>query len=144
MSLGSDDGMILTGKNRRTRRKTCPSATLSTTNPTWVDSGANQGLRGERAATNYLSHNTAQESYLLISELNVFHRVTHLTSGFNPCENKTLMMWQLSQRLKKGAPSSPPNEAVSYTPTKLNPTPIRPLPRHHRQRHFPYPSVGSL
>jgi hypothetical protein len=30
----SHGGIILTGKNRRTRRKTCPSATLSTTNPT--------------------------------------------------------------------------------------------------------------
>jgi hypothetical protein len=29
-SLESDGGMILTGENRRTRRKTCPSATLST------------------------------------------------------------------------------------------------------------------
>jgi hypothetical protein len=27
--------------NRRTRRKTCPSATLSTTNPTWTDPGPN-------------------------------------------------------------------------------------------------------
>jgi hypothetical protein len=33
-----------------------PSATLSTTNPTWIDPGANQGLRGERPATNRLSH----------------------------------------------------------------------------------------
>jgi hypothetical protein len=36
-----------------------PSATLSTTNPTWVDPGANPGLRGERPATNRLSHGTA-------------------------------------------------------------------------------------
>jgi hypothetical protein len=36
--------------------KTCPSATLSTTNPTWTDLGLNPGLRGERAATNRLSH----------------------------------------------------------------------------------------
>jgi hypothetical protein len=35
----------LTGENRRTRRKTCPSATLSTTNPTWIDPGLNE-LRG--------------------------------------------------------------------------------------------------
>jgi hypothetical protein len=49
---------ILTGKNRRTRRKTCPSVTLSTTNPTWIDPGANPGLRGERPATNDLSHGT--------------------------------------------------------------------------------------
>jgi hypothetical protein len=55
-SLESDGGMILTGENRTTRRKTCPSATLSTTNPTWIDPGANPGLRGKRPATNHLSH----------------------------------------------------------------------------------------
>jgi hypothetical protein len=49
----------LTGENRRTRIKTCPSATLSTTNPTWIDHGANPGLRGERPAANYLSYGTA-------------------------------------------------------------------------------------
>ena len=32
--------------------------TFSTTNPTWTDAGSNQGLRGERAATNRLSHGT--------------------------------------------------------------------------------------
>jgi hypothetical protein len=41
-----------------------PSATLSTTNPTWIDPGANPGanpgLRGERPATNRLSHGTAR------------------------------------------------------------------------------------
>jgi hypothetical protein len=58
MSLESDGGMILTGENRRTWRKTCPSATLYTTNPTWIDPGANPGLRGERPATNDLSHGT--------------------------------------------------------------------------------------
>jgi hypothetical protein len=40
------------GENRSTRRKTCPSATLSTTNPTWTGPGSNPGLRGERTATN--------------------------------------------------------------------------------------------
>jgi hypothetical protein len=58
MSLESDGGMILTGETRRTRRKTCPSATLSTTNPTWIDPGANPGHHGERPATNDLSHGT--------------------------------------------------------------------------------------
>jgi hypothetical protein len=29
------------GENRSTRGKTCPSATLSTTNPTWIDPGSN-------------------------------------------------------------------------------------------------------
>jgi hypothetical protein len=40
--------------------KACPSATLSTTNPAWIDPGANPGLRGERLATNDLSHGTAK------------------------------------------------------------------------------------
>jgi hypothetical protein len=52
--------MQLTGETRITREKTCPSATLSTTNPTWTDPGSNSGLRGERPATNRLSHGTAQ------------------------------------------------------------------------------------
>jgi hypothetical protein len=51
--------MKLTGDNRSTRGKTCPSATLSTTNPTWTNPGSNPGLRGERPATNRLSHGTA-------------------------------------------------------------------------------------
>jgi hypothetical protein len=42
--------------------KTCPSATLSTTNPTWIDPVANPGLRGERPATNDLSRGTALDS----------------------------------------------------------------------------------
>jgi hypothetical protein len=44
--------MKLTGENRRTRGKTCLSATLSTTNPTWTDPGSNPGLRGGRPAVN--------------------------------------------------------------------------------------------
>jgi hypothetical protein len=53
--------MKLTRENRSTRRKTCPSATLSTTNPTLTDPGSNPGLRGERPATNRLSHGTAED-----------------------------------------------------------------------------------
>jgi hypothetical protein len=34
MNDWSSGEMILTGENRRTRRKTCPSTTLFTTNPT--------------------------------------------------------------------------------------------------------------
>jgi hypothetical protein len=48
-----------------THRKTCPSATLSTTNLTWIDLGSNPGLRGERPATNRLSHGTAYFTALL-------------------------------------------------------------------------------
>ena len=44
--------MKLTGENRSSRGKTCPSATWSTTNPTWTDAGSNPGLRGEKPAPN--------------------------------------------------------------------------------------------
>jgi hypothetical protein len=54
--------MKLTGENQSTRIKTCPSATLSTTNPTWTNSGSNPGLRSEMSATMRLSHGTARTS----------------------------------------------------------------------------------
>jgi hypothetical protein len=40
-------------------QKTCSSATLPTTNPTWPDLGSNPGLRVGKAATNRLSYGTA-------------------------------------------------------------------------------------
>jgi hypothetical protein len=42
---------IWTGENRRTRRKPCTSATLSTTNPTWIDPGANPSRRLTTSST---------------------------------------------------------------------------------------------
>jgi hypothetical protein len=71
MSSESDGGMILTGENRRTRRKPCPSATLSITNPTSIDPGANTGLSGERPATNDVSHGTALQECLLTHDSNL-------------------------------------------------------------------------
>jgi hypothetical protein len=50
--------MLLTGENRRTPGKACPSATLFTTNPTWTALGANPGLRGEKPSTNRLNYGT--------------------------------------------------------------------------------------
>jgi hypothetical protein len=58
-STESHSGMILTGETRRTRRKTCPSAALSTTNPSWIDPGPNPGFSCECPATNDLSYGTA-------------------------------------------------------------------------------------
>jgi hypothetical protein len=59
--------MKLTGENRNTRGggETCPSATLSTTDPTWTYLRSNPVLRGERPATNRLNHGTALYHYLL-------------------------------------------------------------------------------
>jgi hypothetical protein len=40
--------MKLTGENRSKWGKLCPSATLSTTDPTWTVPGWNPDLRGEK------------------------------------------------------------------------------------------------
>jgi hypothetical protein len=56
--------MKLTRENRNTRGKTCPIATLSTTNLMWTDPESKPGLRGERPATNRLSHGTATANVL--------------------------------------------------------------------------------
>jgi hypothetical protein len=57
--------MKLTGENRSSRRKTCPSATSSTTNPICTEPGSNPGLCGGRPAANRLSHGTAHDRNLL-------------------------------------------------------------------------------
>jgi hypothetical protein len=55
--------MKMTGGKPKYSGKTCPSATLSKTNPTWTDPGSNPALRGGRPATNRLSHGTADMSF---------------------------------------------------------------------------------
>jgi len=47
--------MIMTGENRNTRRRICPSASISTTNLTRTDVQSTPGLRRERPAPNRLS-----------------------------------------------------------------------------------------
>jgi hypothetical protein len=56
--------MKLTGENRSTRGKTCSTATLSTTNPTWTDPESKLGLCDGRPATNRLSHGKAFSAVL--------------------------------------------------------------------------------
>jgi hypothetical protein len=56
-------------ENPKNTEETCPSATLSTTNSTWIDPGAKPGLRDERPATEDLSHGTAQmQRYFLFKQ----------------------------------------------------------------------------
>jgi hypothetical protein len=52
------------GKTKVLGGKTCPSATLSTTNSTWTHQGSNPGLRGQRPATKCLSHGTVCRCFL--------------------------------------------------------------------------------
>jgi hypothetical protein len=62
MSTENPGGMMLAREDRRTRRRTYPSATLSTTNPAGTDPSTNPGLRYEKTTTNRLSHDTVQMS----------------------------------------------------------------------------------
>jgi hypothetical protein len=71
MSMENHGGVTLTGKNRRTRTETCPSATLSTTIPTWIDMGVNECFHGDRQATNRLSDGTAWLAVKLLMHLDV-------------------------------------------------------------------------
>jgi hypothetical protein len=59
--------MILIAKNRRRWREPCPSATSSTTDPTWTDPNGNPGVLGERPAANRLSHGTAFVAVKIVS-----------------------------------------------------------------------------
>jgi hypothetical protein len=67
---GAHGGMILTGENQRTRRKACPSATLSTTNPTgltWVRTQA-ATVRGRRLTVLAMAWPNTMSNCSFISE----------------------------------------------------------------------------
>jgi hypothetical protein len=61
--MGDECGAIseirISRGNQNTRRKPAPSATMSTTNPTWLDVGSNPGRRGGKPATSRLSYDSA-------------------------------------------------------------------------------------
>ena len=61
-------GMILTGENRSTWRKSYLGTTVSTINVTRTDMGLNQGLCSQRPETNRLSHGTLQCKAVIFSE----------------------------------------------------------------------------
>jgi hypothetical protein len=57
---GEIGGMKIGRGKPKYSEKACPSATLSTTNPTRLDPGLNQGRRGGKPATNSLSYGAAK------------------------------------------------------------------------------------
>jgi hypothetical protein len=55
VGVGGTYGIMMIGENRSVRRKTCPTATLSTTKSHIADPGSTSTLRGEWLATNRLT-----------------------------------------------------------------------------------------
>jgi hypothetical protein len=61
--------------------KTCPRATLFTTNSIWPDVGSNPGRRGGKPATNRLSYGTAlKHDDIEISKVDVYR----MSVGIDP------------------------------------------------------------
>jgi hypothetical protein len=56
---GEIGGMKIGRVKPKYSEKTFPSATLSTTDPTWLDPGLNPGRRSGKSATNRLSYDAA-------------------------------------------------------------------------------------
>jgi hypothetical protein len=96
------------GENRRTRRRTCPSATLSTTNPAWVDPDANPVLRGERPTTNHLSHGTALLVLFIQRNNNILVQIvwTFVECSLLGCDAVWSCRWLQKFRKKALLPSS--------------------------------------
>ena len=68
--------MIMTGEDRSTQRKTHPTSTFSTTNPTWTAVRWNPVLGGEGMPTERLSDDTVKcLSSALTIELQSTHRM---------------------------------------------------------------------
>jgi hypothetical protein len=102
--------MILAGKIRRTRRKTCVSA-FSVTNPTWAGLGLNPDLHSEMVVNKPMSHSTVDIAYrpqmhnnsvifpfwvslhysqkLITTNLDIFCRILHRHSWSAKCRKKS-------------------------------------------------------
>jgi hypothetical protein len=87
MSMESHGGIMLTGTNQGTRRKTCLIVTWPTTNLTLTDPGLNLGLCSERPATSGLRHGMATWVTQLCNKSG--SHITIIESGnkyFNSCK----------------------------------------------------------
>jgi hypothetical protein len=92
--------------------KTCPSATLSSTNPTWPDPGSNTGRRGGEPATNRLSYDLCDVWSVLISlclcyhlyavgchHIDIFFNFTLYVSGWDHSQSRTPFEQQIPKCL---------------------------------------------
>jgi hypothetical protein len=59
---GAVGGMRIWQGKPKYSEKTCPSATLSSTDPTWPDQGSNTGRCGRKPAINRLNYGTVRDN----------------------------------------------------------------------------------
>jgi hypothetical protein len=72
--------------------KTCPSATLSTKNPTWPDPGSNPGRRGGKSVTNRLSYGAAIITTFL-SVMSPFFFIFQVINACNSLGKRDVYPW---------------------------------------------------
>jgi hypothetical protein len=70
----------LAGETKVLGEKTCPSASLFTTNPTWPDLGSNLGHCGGKAATNRLKYGTALDTHFIMPAALIPHFLNNITA----------------------------------------------------------------
>jgi hypothetical protein len=99
--------------------KPCPSATLSTTNPTWPDLGSKSGRSGGKPATNRLSYGTATVQIMLFFHADEWaawfhHFVKRITSEtrFSVCSSVLMTSRGLPGARTDTARGIPPNLSV--------------------------------
>jgi hypothetical protein len=80
--------MIDCSENLCTQRKTCPSAILSTTNPTWTGLGLNLGLCGGKLVAKHQSCVTVYFKYRLLLYCNMTWEYTLVTALSDVCRRK--------------------------------------------------------
>jgi hypothetical protein len=126
--LWRTDGMVLTGETRSTRRKTCPSVTLPTTNLTRTDLGSNPGLHDECPAPNRISHCTALKTkvnlnYIGFSPYRAVNtlRLSYTNHSVNAVQwNNRCLFWD-SHKTHKYSPYRAVNTLrLSYTNQSVN------------------------
>jgi hypothetical protein len=129
-----------------TRRKPCPSATLSTTNLTWTDPGSNPGLCGERPATNRLSHGTAECNLTAIVNVylnNVYFitNITHYNVNGSVCDVAiSIVITPCATEKLYNKPKTFINTVCSHRPIILHLHPFFHSFNHHSSR----PSISPV
>ena len=92
--VASTGGKVLTSEPRSTRRTTCPSATLSSTNPTRTSLGSNTVLFVERFAMNRVSHALVSQGEGRLSTYELWASVVNSVPGSPASPHRTVQYYR--------------------------------------------------